>query len=166
MTTVNSRVVIWALLIPVWAGCGTHGVPHVAPDESRPHVSWEIRAGGEFGDAGFVCGTAQPGKPCVLAAAAEKTRTLVTVQMFAHAAAQPTSFLGFMRASFLEGSVGRKLGEINTSIQPGSRPVATTISGQVTSKPGNYALTISVDATQPSAPNPTHISEEIPVVVK
>jgi hypothetical protein len=141
-------------------------VPHVAPDESRPHVSWEIRAGGEFGDAGFVCGTAQPGKPCVLAAAAEKTRTLVTVQMFAHAAAQPTSFLGFMRASFLEGSVGRKLGEINTSIQPGSRPVATTISGQVTSKPGNYALTISVDATQPSAPNPTHISEEIPVVVK
>ena len=166
MRTVKVRVVIWALVIPVWAGCGTRTVPHVAPDESHPHVSWEIRAGGQYGDAGFVCGTAQPGKPCVVAAAAEKTRGLATVQMFAHAAAQPTSYLGFMRTSLLEGTVGRRLGEINTSVQPGSRPVATTIVGQVASKPGNYALTISVDATQPTAPNPTHISEEIAVVVK
>lgn len=148
------------------AGCATHGVVHVAPDESRPHISWELRSGPNEGDEEFVCGSAQPGKPCVLAATTEKNRRLATVHLFVHAAAQPTSYVGFMRASFFEGESDRKLGEVNASVEPGSRPVGTTVIGRVTSKPGSYALTISVDAAQPGTPNPINTSQEVPVVVK
>jgi hypothetical protein len=37
--------------------------------------------------------------------------------------------------------------------------------GRVTSKPGARTLTISVDATQPGAPDPMRILQEVPVVV-
>ena len=154
------------LLVLPLVGCASHGVAHVAPDESRPHISWEIRTGGGDGDADFVCGSSQPSKPCVLSASTEQSRALVTVHLFVHAAEQPTSYLGFMRAPFLEGEVDRKLAEVSTTVTPGSRPVGTTVSGRVTSKPGAYSLTISVDATQPSAPSPMRISHEVPVVVK
>jgi hypothetical protein len=153
------------MLLPL-LGCAGHGPAHVAPDESRPHITWEIRAGGDEGDAELICGSSQPGKPCVLQASTEKTPSLATVRLFVHAAAQPTSYLGFMRAPFFGTDAGRKLGEVNTTVKPGSRPVSTNVIGRVTSQPGTYTLTISVDATQPGAPNPVHFSEEVPVVVK
>jgi hypothetical protein len=38
--------------------------------------------------------------------------------------------------------------------------------GLVTSKPGTYSLTISVDAMQPGALNPVPMSQQLPVTVK
>ena len=148
------------------AGCASHGEVHVAPDESKPHISWELRSGRSEGDEEFVCGPARPGKPCVLAASTQDSPRLSALRLLGHAAAQPTSYLGFMRTSFFEGEAERKLGEINVTVEPGSRPVGTTVIGRVTSKPGTYALTISIDATQPGAPNPLRISDNVSVVVK
>jgi hypothetical protein len=157
----------WLILFALSIGCAaSHGAVHVAPDESRPHISWEIRTGGDDGDANFVCGSAQAGKPCSLQPSADKTRLLATVHLFVHAAAKPASYLGFMRASFFEGEVDRKLGEVNATVEPGSRPVGTTVIGRVTSKPGEYALTISVDATQPGVANPVRILQQVGVVVR
>jgi len=161
----NSARLFAYLAVLASSGCAGHGVPHVAPDESLPHTSWEIRSGSE-GDPDFICGSARPGQPCVLEAMTEKSRTLATVQLFVHAAAQRTSYVGFMRASFFEGEVGGRLGEVNATVNPGSRPVATTVVGRVTSKPGSYTLTISVDAAQGGGANPVHISDEVPVVVR
>jgi hypothetical protein len=102
----------------------------------------------------------------VLAASTENTRTLATVQVLAHAAAQSTSYLGFMRAPFLEGDPDQKIGEINATVEPDSRSVGKTVIGRVTSRPGSYALTFSIDATQPGAPTPVHIGEQVLVVVR
>jgi hypothetical protein len=159
----------WAVVlcsIGVGGGCATRGAAHVAVDESRPHISWEIGTGGDTGDADFVCGSAQPGRPCVLAASAPGTRTMSTIRLFVHAAAQPTSYLGFMRAPFFQGELDRKLGEVNATVEPDSRPVGSTVIGQVTSKPGTYTFIISVDATQYGDPNPVRIAEAVPVVLK
>lgn len=164
MRTSSQRLLAY-LAVLASSGCAGHGVPHVAPDESRPHTSWEIRSGSE-GDADFICGSARPEKPCVLEAMTGKNRTLATVQLFVHAAAQRTSYVGFMRASFFEGELDGKLGEVNATVVPGSRPVATTVFGRLTSEPGSYTLTISVDAVQAGGANPVHISDEVPVVVK
>ena len=77
-----------ALLIPfgiATAGAG-HRVAHVAPDESRSHITWEIRAGGDTGDDDFVCGSSQPSRECVLVDSTANRRSRVTVHLYLHAA--------------------------------------------------------------------------------
>ena len=164
MRTSSRRLLVY-LAILASSGCAGRGVPHVAPDESRPHTSWEIRSGSD-GETEFICGSARPGKPCVLETMTGKSRTLATVQLFVHAAAVRTSYVGFIRASFFEEKVAGRLGEVNVTVNPGSRPVATTLIGRVTSTPGSYTLTISVDAAEGGGANPVRISEEVPVVVR
>jgi len=85
--------------------------------------------------------------------------------VLAHAAAQPTTYLGFVRAPFLEGETERKPAEISVTLAPGSRPVGTTILGRVAT-PGSYTLTILMDATQPGDPFPTAIGQKIDVTVR
>ncbi|HXW07571.1 MAG TPA: hypothetical protein VD833_20215 [Vicinamibacterales bacterium] len=162
----HGREAVLCVSIVVGAGCARPGEVHVAPDESKPHLSWEIRSGTGEGDGAFVCGSAQPGRPCVLAASTAESQTLAAVHLLAHAAAQPTSYLGFMRPTFLEGDTSRKLGELNVTVEPGSRPVGTTVLGRVTSEAGSYELIVSVDATQPGSPAPQHIPARVPVEVK
>jgi hypothetical protein len=159
------RLAVCAMLLPL-VGCAGHGPVHVAPDESRPHLTWEIRAGGQDGDGEPICGASQRAKPCVLRASTEKNPSLATVRLLVHAAAEPTSYLGFMRVSLFGTDVNRKLGEVNTTVEPGSRPVGTTVFGRVTTQPGAHRLTISVDAIQPGAPNPVHLLEDVPVMVQ
>lgn len=91
---------------------------------------------------------------------------MTTVHLYLHAASQPTSYLGFMRLPFIEGSEQRKGGEVNASVAPGSRPVGATVSGGVTSKPGSYTFIIALDATQPKMATPQRIAQEVVVTVK
>lgn len=161
------RRVAWTCLAGLMtASCAGHGAVHVAPDESMPHISWEIRTGGETGDDDLACGSGEAASRCVLTASTQARRTLSTVHVLVHAAARTTSYLGFMRAPFIEGDLDRKIGEINATVEPGDRPGAKTVVGQVTPRPGSYALTISIDAEHPGAANPVRISEEIPVLVR
>jgi hypothetical protein len=44
---------------------------------------------------------------------------LATVHVLVHAAAQKASYLGFIRASFIQGDLDRKIGEINATVEPG-----------------------------------------------
>jgi hypothetical protein len=88
-----------------------------------------------------------------------------TIHLFVHAGAKTTGYLGFLQAPFFGVDVDRKLGEINATVEPGSRPVGVTVVGRVTSKPGSYSLTILVDATQTGMATPLRISERIPVTI-
>jgi hypothetical protein len=71
-----------------------------------------------------------------------------------------------MRLPFMEGAPQQKGSEVNATVSPGNRPYGNTISGRVTSKPGRYTLSISLDAMQPGMTTPLHIAQEIPVIVK
>ena len=146
--------------------CAGHGVAHVAPDESRPHISWEIRSGGSEGDRDFICGSAQPAKRCALAASTERDSTLAALHLSVHAAAQKTSYVGFMRAGFLAGDAPRKVGEVNVSINPGDRPLVRSVLGAVRSTAGEFELEISVDALQARQTTPITIAQRVPVTVK
>jgi hypothetical protein len=157
---------LWYALLPITGACAAHGVTHTAPDESRPHISWEIRTGSTTGDDDLVCASSQPSPVCVLAASTKETSALATVHLFLHAAAQPTIYKGGMRVPFISGSGQNNGTEVSADVAPGSQPVGTTVSGLVTSKPGRYALTISLDATQPGTSTPLRVAQEIPVTVK
>ena len=153
-------------LVVLAAGCAsTQGVVHNALDESRPHISWELRAGGDEGERDFVCGSAQPAKPCVLPASTGNNSSLAVAYLTVHAAAQATSYLGFMRASFFEGEGDRKLSEINVIVEPDRHPIGASVLGQVYSKGGSYTLAIAVDAFLAGA-TLINLGQEVPVVVR
>jgi hypothetical protein len=87
---------------------------------------------------------------------------MVTVHVYLHAAAAQTNYVGFMRATFMESGRG-KTGEINASVPPASRPVGSTTVGFVTSKPGDYTLTIAIDAFQGGTQTPQRIAVDLRV---
>jgi hypothetical protein len=146
------------------AACAGHGVPHIAPDESQPHVTWEVRTGGYTGDSRFVCGSSEPSKPCVLTASAGGRGTPVMVRLFMHAADAQTNYLGVMNTPFVDGGASER--EISLTVPRGSRPVSSLLSGKVTDTPGTYTLTIGLDATQGTSDSPIRIAEQRPVVVE
>lgn len=145
------------------AACAGHGVPHVAPDESQPHVTWEVRTGGYTGDRSFVCGSSDPSKQCTLTAGAGPRGTAVTVRLFLHAANTQTNYLGVMKTPFVDGSASVR--EISLTVPRGSRPVSSFLSGKVIDKPGTYSLNIALDATQASSDAPVRIAEQHAVLV-
>ena len=153
-------ICLWGLSLPA---CATHGVAHTAPDESRPHISWEIRSGAG-GDADLVCGSAEPQPRCVLSTGSGQ-HGYATVHVHLHSARQPTNYVGGIRTPFLEGAGSPRVGDVNATVEPGSAPVGTTITGRVTSKPGTYSLSIELDAIEQGASTPHRISLPIPVVV-
>ena len=157
-----------ALLIPICiaTACGGHRVAHVAPDESRPHITWAIRTGGDMGDADFVCGSSQPSRECVLAASAADRRSLVTLHLYLHAAQEPTSYLGVMHVPFMDGLERLTDREVSATVPLGSRPVGSTLNGLVTSKAGSYSFRILLDATQADPSTPQRIEAEANVLVK
>lgn len=157
-----------ALLIPfcIATACGGHRVAHVAPDESHPHMTWEIRTGGDVGDDDFVCGSSQPSRKCVLAARTPDRRSLVTVHLYLHAAKEPTSYLGVMQVPFMEGSERLTDRKVTVTVPPGSQPVGSTLSGRVTSKPGSYSFKILLEATQATSLKSQRVEEQTTVLVK
>ena len=147
----------------VSGACAGNRVPHVAPDESRPHITWEIRSRDSGGGSRFVCGSSEPSRPCVLEASASPQGTGVTVQLYLHAAATGTSYLGLMKTAFVDGVKEQR--EINITVPRGSRPVSSLLSGRLVDSPGTYSLIIALDATQDGVDAPIRITQQIPVVV-
>jgi len=150
-------------LFAVSGACAGNRVPHVAPDESRPHITWEIRSRDGGGGARFVCGSIEPSRPCVLAASANPQGTAVTVQLHLHAASTQTSYLGVMKTPFVDGVKDR---EISMTVPRGSQPVSSLLSGRVIKAPGSYTLSIALDATRTGAEAPLRITQQVPVIVK
>ena len=160
--TVRPHIVLVCLTL-LSGGCAETRVEHVAPDESRPHVTWEIREGGESGDERFVCGSTEPSRPCALTAGAGQGSNESTVRLFLHAAATDTSYLGLMTTPFVERP--SKDREISITVPRGSQPVLSMVTGRVTMTPGAYSFIIALDATQSGAAAPVRITEQIPVTV-
>ena len=160
------RAIALSLPVLVLMGCAEHGgAVHVAPDESKPHVSWEIRTGGQGGERELTCGSDKPSVPCELSAALPDRPSAATVHLYLHAAAEMTSYLGVLSVPFLEGQRPADR-EVSITVPPGSQPVGVTISAAVVSKPGSYRLGIRLDASQGSVGASSRIVEDIPVTVK
>lgn len=155
-------------LVPVFlaAACGQHRPIHVAPDESRAHVTWEIRAGGTSGDDELVCGSKEPARPCVLTVSTPQQPSSTTVHLFLHAAAQEASYVGDMRVPFIEGPDTRIGRPVSATVPPKSQPVSATVTGRVVAKPGAYTFSFVLDATLAGASTPQRIAQEIAVTVR
>lgn len=145
--------------------CGGQRTIHTEPDDSRPHISWEIRTGGEFGDAQFVCGSDKPATSCLLPASTDKERTLVMLHVYFHAAAAQTNYVGVWRAPFFRGWAPSDSRDVSGMVRPGGDPYDFSISGIVTDKAGTYSFDIRLDAAQEGVPSGNRITLDIPVTV-
>jgi hypothetical protein len=92
-----------------------------APDESRPHISWELRTGGPAGELRLVCESSKPAAGCVMDATTTQRQT-VTVHLYLHPTKSQTSYLGFMRMPFLDDADQLKPSDVNTTVPPGRLP--------------------------------------------
>ena len=145
------------------SGCAARGVAGGTADAGMPRVSWEIRTGALEGDERFVCGTTKPA-PCVIPARADRRASRTSVAVFVHPTKQPVSYLGLVRASFIQGS-GKHIGEVNITVPPDASPVGSSILGIVTQQPSDYVLKIALDTTSDGRA-PARIAEDIPVTVR
>jgi hypothetical protein len=151
-----------ALLLLGACGGGPKTV-HVSPDESRPHITWEIRAGGDYNGEDFVCGSLKPNASCTLPASKQSLWTFVAIYIDLHSAAGPTNYVGTWRAPFLNGWTAADYREVNDSVKPGEKPHQITVSGIGTRQPGQYSFTVTLEAAQEGGPTSTPISINIPV---
>jgi hypothetical protein len=166
MGRVCRAIVTCCLLSALSAACAAHHPTHVAPDESQPHITWEIRSGGDLGDEILMCGSPEPSRQCVLSASAERNGRPVTVHLYLHAAARQTSYLGVMHVPFLQGDEGHKGYDVSATVAPGSQPVGSTVSGLVTSKAGEYTFRVSLDTRQTGLATSPPIQQQVSVLVK
>ena len=148
------------------AACGGRGTVHTAPDESRPHITWEISIGGEFGDATVVCGSAKPAARCILPTSTSSRPTLSSLHLYLHAAKQQTNYLGAWRAPFLQGWTARDYRDVSGTVKAGADPFAVNVSGIVTDKPGTYTFSVLLDGAQEGVPSGNRIVLDVPVEVR
>ncbi len=140
------------------SACGTHAVTHTAPDETRPHYSWEIRSGGA--DEHVVCSSAQPSAGCVLQGGSR-----ITLHVAFHSTQQATTYTGQMNVPFIEGIGQGGVRDLNAVVPEGGQPVNTSIDGEVIRQPGTYLFTLSVTAKQGSQSG-ISLPSQVKVVVR
>jgi hypothetical protein len=148
------------------AACGTRGTVHTAPDESRPHITWEISIGGEFGDATVVCGSAKPTAACTLPPSTPGRPTLSSLRLYLHAAERQTNYIGAWRAPFLQGWTAKDYRDVSGTVKPGEEPFVVNVSGIVTDKPTAYTFSVLLDGAQEGVPAGNRIVLDVPVEVR
>lgn len=96
------------------------------------------------------------------------TRLLATVHLYLHPSSVDTKYVGTMRVEFLNGWPAEAHDtRINSTVKPGGSPVNVSVTGQVTSRPGTYAVTIVLAATSTAVKKGQRdIRETVSVVVK
>ena len=146
------------LFVVCSSACGTHAVTHTAPDETRPHYSWEIRSGGA--DDHVVCSSAAPNAECVLQGGSR-----ITLHVAFHSTKQSTTYAGQMKVPFIEGMGQGGVRDLNAIVPEGGQPVNTSIDGEVIRQPGTYPFTLSMTAQQGSQPG-TSLPSAAKVVVR
>jgi hypothetical protein len=159
-----SRLVFVGALVS--AACGGRGTVHTAPDESRPHITWEISVGGEFGDATVVCGSVKPTAPCILLPSTPARPTLSSLRLYLHAAKQQTNYIGAWRAPFLQGWTAKDYRDVSGTVKPGDDPFVVNVSGNVTDKPAAYTFSVLLDGAQEGVPAGNRIVLDVPVEVR
>ena len=156
--------VVMALLVGAIA-CSGHTAPlHVEPDESGPHISWEIRAGQE-GEGQFVCSSVRLADACLIPLSTDQRRTPVTVHVQLHATKVETRYQGNVRPTFFVGAADPHVGQVDVTVSPGSAPFNTSLTDVAIRTPGTYALTIALDAVQ-GGRTASRITANVPVTVK
>jgi hypothetical protein len=90
-------------------------------------------------------------------------RVLAHVHLYYHAASTETRYTGSVRVGFFA-----EAHEFvpNIVVKPGERPGNQSITGFVAGSPGNYTMTVAVEATPTQGGQEQNIRDQVSVIVK
>ena len=115
-------------------------------------------------DAEFACQSTGP-RECVLPASRGEARVFSDVHLYLHGAGNETTYVGSYQPEFFnDGDDSPHDIPIRTTVKGDEQIANHSVTGIVTTKPGQYALRLVVDAT--TGAGSTSIREDIPVRVQ
>ena len=151
------------VLAVIATGCAKRGPERVGGRTDAPHVGWVIMSGdADNPDRDFVC-QSNPPSECVVPVDRPESRVLGHVHFYYHAAATETKYTGSNRIGFFD-----EPHEVNPDItvKRGASPGNQSVFGFVSSKPGEYTMSIAVVATSAQTGQTENIREQVSVMVK
>jgi hypothetical protein len=146
-------------------GCGMRVPPPAGAPRGTPFVSWVVMTGDRDNpDAQFVCQSA-PRTACVLPASRPNAQVWSSVYFYYHGIGADVKYTGSIGVGFFEGPA-TELHEVHPDIlvTKNDNLGRGSITDDVRTTPGTYALTFDVVATAGSMTTP--IRETVTVVVK
>lgn len=156
-------IVAVCVLIVVAAGCARRIPEPVGGRTGSPHVGWVIMSGdSDNSDRDFVC-QSNPRSECVIPVDGPDARVLSHVHLYYHPAAAETKYAGSILLGFFSSPHEIKP---NLTVKPGDSPGNQSVASFVSSKPGNYTMTVAVVATSVASGATQEIREQVPVTVR
>jgi hypothetical protein len=159
---------IVATVVAVFSSACARRVPEpagLAP--GTPHVSWIIMRGDRDNpDREFVCQSDRR-NDCILPVSRPDAPVFSDVHLYYHGARVETKYTGSIQIGFFQGSADETHSvQVNTTVPKTQSIVNQSITDDVTSTPGTYAITFALDATLTGSGKTQPIREQVPVVVK
>jgi hypothetical protein len=116
-------------------------------------------------DQEFVC-QSDPRNDCVLPVSRPDGQVFSDVHFYYHGAGEETKYTGMIDIGFLQGSTAAHTVQANTTVKKAESIMPHSVTGIVTSTPGTYALTFTLDATITDTGKSQPIRERVSAVVK
>lgn len=160
-TNMLARTTVLVCLISV-SGCAERVPEPVRNSQGTPHISWNIHGGDADSNQKELC-QSDPRTECNLPASREGAKSLATVHVFFHPAANDTKYTGTIAVGFFD-----ERHEItpNATVKRGGAPVGQSVTDIVTTKPGTYRLHMSIVATNVATGQASKIEDDITVIVR
>lgn len=160
------RVTVVILVVAITSTCAKPVPEPVGVPRGIPHVSWVLMFGDrDDADREFACQSGPPTE-CVLPASKPDAQALSDIHFYFHGAGAETRYEGTINIGYLQGAPDTHTSRTNITVQKDGSITNSSTTGIVTSTPGTYAVTISVNATVKDTGKTQEIRESIPVVVK
>lgn len=131
-----------------------------------PHVTWVLMYGDrDTPDQEFACQSG-PGAECVLPASRADAPVFSDIHFYYHGAGAQTRYEGTKNLGYLQGSPESHSSRVNISVQKNESITNESVTGIVTSSPGNYTVTLNLTATVVDTGKTHPIRETIQVTVR
>jgi len=144
-----------------------NGVPKPAgvAAPGTPQVSWVIMSGdSDNPDREFVC-QSNPRNDCVLPVSRQGEQVFSDVHFYYHGAGAETKYTGSIEIGFFQGSPAAHKIQANNTVKKTGSIMPQSVTGIVTSTPGDYAITFALNATVDTGKSQA-IRDRVPAVVK
>src|SRR5262245_27297026 len=141
------RLVLACVVLAMATASCAKRIPEPAAKPAVPYVSWIIMHGdSDNPDAQFACQSTGP-RECTLPVSSPAAKVFSDVHMYFHGVGKETTYVGSYRAEFFNASnAAPRDSPIRTTVRGDEQIVNHSVTGIVTTTPGQYALRLNVDA--------------------
>ena len=159
----RGTVALFSMIAFVAPACARRAPESAVKIPGEPHVSWIIMFGDRDNpDREFACQSA-PRTECSIPVSRPDAQVVSEVHFYYHGVKADTNYVGANQIEFFRGTGPHEV-RPNVIVKGNETIVNQSVSGIVTSNPGDYVMSIAVVATTAGATRQIH--DQVRVVVK